>query len=116
MTGLRGAIRDLPDAVFADFLESDEAYRLIFDLPGVRAETVDVDVRRQVLHVDARREKDVPEGFRYRREDRPLFVEFDVPLPPDAEGEEAAATIEAGVLDVTVPKTGAPGVHVPVEG
>ena len=44
MSALRDALRDLPDAVFADLLESDDAYLLVIDLPGATAETVDVRV------------------------------------------------------------------------
>lgn len=115
MSRLRDAIRDLPDAVFADLLESEDAYRLVFDLPGVTADTVDIDVRGGALHVDARRDKAVPDGFRYRREDRPLFIDFDVPLPPDAVGADATATLTGGVLELTVPKATAAAVSVPVE-
>lgn len=115
MSRLRDALRELPDAVFADLAESDDAYRLVFDLPGVTADTVDVDVREGALHVDAYRDKDVPDGFDYRREERAVFLEFEVPLPPDAAGADATATLDAGVLEVTVPKADG-GVRVPVEG
>ncbi|WP_435099431.1 Hsp20/alpha crystallin family protein [Halarchaeum sp. P4] len=116
MSRLRDALRELPDAVFADFAESDDAYRLVFDVPGVSADTVDVDVRAYTLHVDARREKDVPDGFDYRREERAVFLEFEVPLPPNVASADATATLENGVLDVVLPKSDGDGVRVPVEG
>lgn len=115
MTRLREALRELPDAVFVDLLESDDAYRLVFDLPGVTADDLTLDVRRCRLHVDARRAKDIPDGFRYEREERPLFIEFDVPLPPNAVGDGASATLDAGELDVTIPKADAQATPVPVE-
>ncbi|MFB6079186.1 MAG: Hsp20/alpha crystallin family protein [Halarchaeum sp.] len=113
MTGFRDAIRELPDAVFLDFLESDDAYRLRLDLPGVDRDALSVDVTGNRLHVDARREKDVPDDFTYRREDRAVFLEFDVPLPPNVAAADAAASLDAGVLTVTLPK--AHDVRVPVE-
>ncbi|GAD53554.1 HSP20 type chaperone [Halarchaeum acidiphilum MH1-52-1] len=115
MTRLREALRGLPDAVFVDLLESDDAYRLVFDLPGVRADALTLDVQPCRLHVDARRAKDVPDAFRYEREERALFVEFDVPLPPNATADGAAATLGDGVLDVTIPKAGGDAATIPVE-
>jgi len=116
MSGLREALRELPDAVFADLLESDDAYMLVLDLPGVRAEGVDLSVGRGRLTVEARRAKDLPAEFRYVSEDRPLFLDLDVPLPPDATGDEASARVRRGVLEVELPKresTG--GKTIPVE-
>jgi len=116
MSGLREALRELPDAVFADLLESDDAYLLVLDLPGVTAEGVDLSAGRGRVTIEARRAKDLPAEFRYVREDRPLFLDVEVPLPPDATGEEASATVRRGVLEVELPKretTG--GRSIPVE-
>lgn len=106
MSALREALRSLPDAVFADLLESDDTYKLVVDLPGVSTETVDVTVEGRRLRIEARREKDTPSHFRYLREDRSLFLDADVPLPPDATGDGARASIDRGVLHVTLPKHG----------
>jgi len=106
MSALREALRDLPDAVFADLLESEDAYLLVIDLPGVRGETVDATVDDGRLAIEARREKDVPAGFRYRSEDRALFLDLEVPLPPDATGRGAEAEMEQGVLELRLPKEG----------
>ncbi|WP_435319263.1 Hsp20/alpha crystallin family protein [Haloarchaeobius sp. TZWSO28] len=107
MSALRDALRELPDAVFADFLESDEAYLLVIDLPGVTADTLDVSVKNGRLTIEARREKDVPPQFRYDREDRSMFLDAELPLPPDATAEGAEASVERGVLRLTLPKRGA---------
>ena len=66
--------------------------------------------------VEARREKAVPEGFWFRDERRDLFLDADVPLPPDAVGAEATARLESGVLEVTIPKASGTVTQVPVEG
>jgi HSP20 family molecular chaperone IbpA len=107
MTGLGAALRSLPDAVFADLLESDDAYRLVVDLPGVTGETLDLTVAAGHLHVEAHREKADAAGYRFVEEGRDAFLDVDLPLPPDATAEEAAASIERGVLEVTVPKQSA---------
>jgi HSP20 family molecular chaperone IbpA len=67
------------------------------------------------LRIEARREKAVPEGFSYRTEDRPLFLDAEVPLPPDASDATADATLSAGVLEVRIPKTGDGNRSIPVE-
>ncbi|PSQ43147.1 molecular chaperone Hsp20 [Halobacteriales archaeon SW_7_68_16] len=108
MSGLREALGDLPDAVFADLLESNDAYRLVIDMPGVTADTTDVTVDRNRIRIEARREKSVPPEFRYLREDRALFLDTELPLPPDATDAGAAATVEGGVLTITLPKRGEP--------
>jgi len=116
MSALRDAMRDLPDAVFADAHESDEEYLLVLDLPGVTADTLDVRVTGGKLNVEAQREKNVPEGFRYVSEERSLFLDVELPLPPDATGQGAEGTASRGVLELTIPKAAAaPSTTIPIE-
>ena len=89
MSGLRDALRELPESVFADLLESD---------------TAEFRVERGRLVVEARRGKDVPSEFRYVTEDRPLFVDAELPLPPDATGAGASAEADNGVFAIRIPK------------
>jgi len=115
MFALRDALRELPDAVFADLLESEEAYLLVVDMPGVTGDTIDLSVDGNRLRVEARREKDLPVEFRYLREDRALFLDAALPLPPDATGAGAEAGVERGVLELRLPKeTDDPGTSVPI--
>lgn len=117
MSALRDALRDLPDAVFADLLESDDEYVLLVDLPGAIAGTTEVLFEDGRIVIEARREKSTPEGFRYVREDRPLFLDAELPLPPDADGDDADAEMDRGVLEVTLPKRAdADSRRIPVEG
>ena len=104
MSALREAIRDLPDAVFADLLESDDGYVLVVDLPGASPKTTEVLAEDGRIVIEGRREKGVPDGFRYVREDRPLFLDAELPLPSDADGSGADAEMDRGVLEVTIPK------------
>jgi len=116
MSALRDAVRDLPASVFADVLESDDAYLLVVDLPGVTAETLDVSVEGGKLVIEAQREKDVGYEFRYVEEDRSLFLDAELPLPPDATGQGAEGTVDNGVLELRLPKAGAtPETKIPVE-
>ncbi len=104
MSKLREALRDLPETVFADVLESESAYLLVVDLPGASAETTDVSFGSGRLRIEARREKDTPHEFQYVSEDRALFLDAELPLPPDADGDDAAASMRRGVLEVRLPK------------
>lgn len=116
MSALRDALRDLPEPVYADLLESEEAYILVVDLPGATAETVDVRVERGRLVVEARREKDYPVAFEYVEEDRSLFLDVELPLPPDATGSGAEGTVDRGVLELRLPKqTAAPSTTIPID-
>jgi HSP20 family protein len=104
MSALRDALRDLPEAVFADLLESEDAYLLVVDLPGTTSETVDVSVRSGRIEVEALREKELPEGFSYKSEQRSLFLDADLPVPADANAHEATASVDRGVLELRLPK------------
>lgn len=117
MSALREAMRDLPDAVFADVLESDDAYLLVIDVPGVSEETVDASVDGSRLRIEARREKDVPFEFDYVEEERSLFLDLELPLPPGVSGADAEGSIERGVLELRLPKAGAaPETQIPIDG
>lgn len=117
MSALREALRDLPDAVYADLLESEDAYVLVIDLPGTTPETVDARVESGRVVIEARREKAVPPEFRYVSEDRSLFLDAELPLPPDATGAGAEGTVERGVLELRVPKqAAAPETTIPIDG
>jgi len=116
MSALREALGNLPDAVFADVLESEEAYLLVLDLPGVTAETLAVTVEGDRLVVEGQRSKSVPREFRFVREDRSVFLDVELPLPPDATGQGAAGVVDRGVLELTIPKaTAAPSETIPIE-
>ena len=116
MSRLREALGNLPDSVFVDVLDGDDAYLFIVDVPGATADSVDVRVEQRTLSVDARRQKDVTPGFEYDREERSLFLDLELPLPPDATEEDASASVERGVLEIRLPKRGTLGHTVPVEG
>jgi HSP20 family molecular chaperone IbpA len=116
MSALREALRDLPDAVFADVLESEEAYLLVLDLPGVTPETLNVSAETGRLVIEGQRNKDVPREYRFVRENRSVFLDVELPLPPDATGQGAEGTVDRGVLELTIPKaSAAPSATIPIE-
>jgi HSP20 family molecular chaperone IbpA len=116
MSTLMRALRGLPRAASADLLERDDAYLLVIDLPGATGATTEITVDGGRLRIEAQREKVTPEGFQYQREERALFLDVELPLPPDASTDEAAATLEAGVLELRLPKRpGDAGTAIPIE-
>ena len=115
MSALRDALRDLPDPVFADVLESDDAYLVVLDLPGVDADGLDVSTGAGMVTISASRDVDVPAAFTPVDRRRSSSLEFRLPLPPDAATEGAEGSIDRGVLELTLPKTGSrPSTTVPI--
>lgn len=104
MTLLRETLRALPDATFADVYESDDAYLVVLDVPGVTAEAVSVHGEGAVVEIDADREGEGPEGYRPVSLEREERLEATLPLPPDARGEVVSWEIDRGVLEVTIPR------------
>ena len=115
MSTLREALSNLPDAVFADLLEGEEAYLVVIDLPGATAATTEVRVEDGRIRIEAQREKDLPSEFAYVREGRSLFLDVELPIPPDATGDDAEASLERGVLELRLPKRAAAGRTIPIE-
>jgi len=92
----------------ADLLESDDAYLVVFDAPGVSAS--DVQVRYVADRVDVRidRFREFYEEFEMRYPGRGLSLDGSVTLPDDAvvDADAAEATLkDNGTLTVHVPKS-----------
>lgn len=91
----------------ADVVETEDAYRILMDLPGLAADDVEVHYDDGVLSVRGERaaRRDQGEG-RYHRVERSygqFFRSFRVGTDVDADGIEAS--FDAGVLTLHVPKT-----------
>jgi HSP20 family protein len=94
-----------PTPMPMDAYRSGDEYVVVFDLPGVAADAIDLDVERNVLTVKAeRRPVALAEGVEMQVSERPLGV-FSRQLflgdTLDAEGIEAA--YDSGVLTVRIP-------------
>ena len=107
MSALREALRELPDAVFGDVLESDDAYLLVLDLPGATPDSVELSVERGLLEVTASRDRTAPEGFERVVDGREGQLSFELPVPMDATGRDAEASVDGGVLELKLPKQAA---------
>jgi HSP20 family molecular chaperone IbpA len=92
-----------------DLLESDEAYLVVFDAPGVQRSDVQVRFLEGEVQVQIDRFRDFHEGFEMRFPGRGLSLDGSVTLPDAAvvDATEATATLaENGTLRVRIPKDG----------
>lgn len=76
------------------------------ELPGVDPKNIEVEVRDNILMIEARSEekKEVKEKGYYRKETGTRYFKRQVPLPAEVAGEKAVAEYEEGVLKLTIPK------------
>jgi HSP20 family protein len=91
----------------ADVFESDDAYLVIFDVPGAAHSDVQVSFVDGEVLVRLDRFRDVHEGFEMVFPGRGMALDGRASLPEDAkvDAEEASATLtKRGTLEVHVPK------------
>ncbi|MDT5098039.1 MAG: hypothetical protein QOC76_1776 [Mycobacterium sp.] len=88
----------------ADIFETDAAYDIEIELPGVRREDVDVRLNGNELVVTGELKERKREGLFRRRTRRRGEFEFRVTLPGDLRADDVEASLAYGVLRVHVPK------------
>jgi HSP20 family protein len=97
-----------------DVLETEDAYLIFAELPGVRRDEIQLQVRDRRLELSGRRQT-LGENRNFLRMERsygPFRRSFDLGAPVDVDAISAA--FEAGVLRVLVPKRQAGGVQVEI--
>ncbi len=90
-----------------DITETDRAYRIIAELPGMKKENVEISVAQGLLTIkgekkEEREEKD--KGY-YLSERRFGTFQRVLQLPSQADSDRIEASFENGVLTIAVPKT-----------
>ncbi|KAI8881984.1 HSP20-like chaperone [Backusella circina FSU 941] len=99
-----------PTRPAADFFESENDFKLYFDLPGVQKKDIKVDIKDHVLTLSAEVNFSLPKDDEIRFSERSAGgYSRDVPLPSNIAPDKIQAKFENGVLVVTVPK-GVPSV------
>jgi HSP20 family protein len=97
-----------------DVLETEDAYLLFAELPGVRRDDIQLQVRDRRLELSGRRQT-LGESRNFLRMERsygPFRRTFDLGEPVEADAIDAA--FEAGVLRVHVPKSKTGGAQVEI--
>ena len=87
--------------------ETEQAYQLTFELPGIEEKDIHVHVADRVLTLLAERrdERDTQNATWHRVEHRYGQLSRTVQLPKNASSNGIEALFKNGVLTVTVPKT-----------
>ena len=88
----------------ADLEETDDAYLVEIELPGVKRDDVSVEVAGRRLTVYGERKERQRVGILRRRTRTVGRFHYEVVLPGEVEEEGVTASMEEGVLTVRVPK------------
>jgi HSP20 family protein len=95
-----------PWTPLADISETDDAYVIEVELPGVNRDQVNVDVNDHELIITGEITEPQDDGRRRRRRARRTGrFEFRTTLPGDINPEGVNASLSDGILAVTVPKS-----------
>ncbi|WPJ95340.1 Hsp20/alpha crystallin family protein [Coraliomargarita algicola] len=88
-----------------DVSESEEAFNVRVHLPGVRRDGVDISLEEDTLTVVGTRANDLPENWRpLRREIRSGDYRLSLRLNVPVNEAKIKASVENGVLDLSLPK------------
>lgn len=96
--------RQSPASAF-DVFDDGERYRLVADVPGLRAEDLEVEVTEDGVSIRGVRRVSVPEGYSvHRREREGLQLARSFSFPSKLDPEQVEATLQQGVLTITLAK------------
>jgi HSP20 family protein len=88
----------------ADVEETDDAYLVDIELPGVRKQDLDIEIAGRRLTVHGDRKEKQRAGILRRRERTVGRLDYEVTLPGNVEEDGIVANLADGVLTVRVPK------------
>ncbi len=102
-----------------DIVETEDAFRVVADVPGVKTDDIEISLHKGVLTVKGERNTETEangEAYSRRERTRGTFMrQFN--LPESADEETVSAKSVNGVLEITIPKAKAPSpVSIKVEG
>lgn len=103
----RGDLAAAAPQIRIDLHETDEAYTVKADIPGVRKEDIDVRVegRQVTIGAEVKQEKDERKEGRVLRSERQIgWASRSFTLASDVDEAKAQARYADGVLELTLPK------------
>jgi HSP20 family protein len=86
--------------------ERDDAYVVELELPGVREEDIEVTLSGRRLTVDGEGKEKERVGLLRRRTRSIGRFHFEIELPGEVEGDGVTASLDQGVLTITLPERG----------
>jgi HSP20 family protein len=89
----------------ADVEETDDAYLIEVDLPGVEQDDITIEVNGRELTVSGEIKEKERKGILRRRTRKVGEFQYAVTLPGDIDADNVSARLENGVLTVVVPKS-----------
>ena len=95
---------DVPFVPLVDIEETDDAWIVEADVPGVKPEDVNVEVRGSELAISGEIKEREREGILRRRTRKTGEFDYHITLPGDADAEQIEAELRDGVLSVRIPK------------
>jgi HSP20 family protein len=107
VTPFRRASADLTALPAVDVSETDKAYEITAELPGMDEKNVEVKVANGILTIKGEKqdEKEEKQKDYYRRERSFGSFERSFQVPDDVDGDKIEASFKKGVLSVTLPKS-----------
>jgi HSP20 family protein len=93
-----------PFVPLVDIEETEDAWIVEADLPGVKPEDVNVEVRGSELAISGEIKERRREGILRRRTRKTGEFDYHITLPGDADAEHIEAELRDGVLTVRIPK------------
>ena len=93
-----------PFVPLVDIEETEDAWIVEADVPGVKPEDVNVEVRGSELAISGEIKEREREGILRRRTRKKGEFDYHITLPGDADAENIEATLQDGVLTVRIPK------------
>ena len=105
----RAAVPSAKETIWAPAVnekEDEKAYYVEVDLPGVKKEDINVEVKDNVLTISGERKFKKEEKDKGYIRTESFFGKFErrFTLPSDADAEKIDAKVEDGVLHITIPK------------
>ncbi|MDI9835135.1 Hsp20/alpha crystallin family protein [Streptomyces sp. KAU_LT] len=88
----------------ADVTESDDAFHVEIELPGVKSKDIDVEANGQELVVTGEMKEKERKGVLRRSTRRTGAFEYRLRLPGEVDTDKISAKMSDGVLTITVPK------------
>jgi HSP20 family protein len=93
-----------PLVPLVDIEEAEDSWIVEAELPGVKPEDVNVEVRGSELAISGEIKEREREGILRRRTRKTGEFDYHITIPGDADADHIEATLQDGVLTVRIPK------------